>query len=131
MDQAYGVLGISIYLDLLFHITSIATPNVVWTKLEGLFGKHDVMRGDQLEIELINSNMRTFDTIRDFSTKLKSLLLQLELCGIDMKQQNSGKKTQEQKEQNPRSTQETPNSNVGKTKKDKMIFTYYKKPNHK
>jgi hypothetical protein len=53
MDEAFGLLCLSISPDLLFHIESATTPNKVWTTLEGLFGKQDVLRGHQLENELI------------------------------------------------------------------------------
>jgi hypothetical protein len=39
MDEAFGLLCLSISHDLLFHIESDTTPNKVWTTLEGLFGK--------------------------------------------------------------------------------------------
>jgi hypothetical protein len=36
-----------------FYISSCKTPNEAWTILEGLFGKHDEMRGHMLEVELL------------------------------------------------------------------------------
>ena len=41
MDEAFGMICLSISIDILFHVWSIATttPNEVWTKLEGLFGR--------------------------------------------------------------------------------------------
>lgn len=45
MDEASGLLCLSISPDLLFHIKSVKTTNVVWTKLEGLFEKQDVLQG--------------------------------------------------------------------------------------
>jgi hypothetical protein len=164
-----------------------------------------------LENELISLSLSNFNTIQDFFTKFKSLLLQLKLCGIDkkeeqlilsilsklgpkysvfvstfhatkstfraawkmpslddfstslthekdklvqmgslkttkvhalaanegrktsnkLKQQFKGKKDQDQKkEHNPKSTQESSNSKTGKTKKEKVICAYCKKPNH-
>lgn len=44
-DKAYGLLYLFVSLDLLFHIESANSPNQIWTTLEGLFGKQDVLRG--------------------------------------------------------------------------------------
>lgn len=51
-------------------------------QLESLFSKKDTMRGFQLENELICLSPQDFDRIQDFLTKLKSLRLQLNQCGI-------------------------------------------------
>ena len=48
-DEAYGLLCLSVSPNLLFHIESAKTPNEVWKTLETLFGKLDVMRGQELE----------------------------------------------------------------------------------
>jgi hypothetical protein len=39
MDEAYGILCLSISPYFLFHVEACSTPNEVWTKLDGLFGK--------------------------------------------------------------------------------------------
>ena len=52
LDEAFGMLYISILRDLIFHVDSITTPNEVWLKIESLFGKTNEMRGHQLENEL-------------------------------------------------------------------------------
>jgi hypothetical protein len=51
--------------------------------LEGLFEKHDEMRGHMLEVELNTLDPKSFDNIQDFFTKFKSLILSLGECGID------------------------------------------------
>jgi hypothetical protein len=48
MDEAFGLIFLSISGDLMFHIDTASTPNEVWTTLEELFGKQDVLRGHQL-----------------------------------------------------------------------------------
>jgi hypothetical protein len=83
MDEAYGLICMSMSLELLFHIDACTTPNEIWTKLEGLFGKQDKMRGHMLEVELNSLDLRSFDNIQDFFMKFKSLLLQLKGCGVD------------------------------------------------
>ena len=86
LDEAYGLLCLSISRDILFHIDNLKTPNEVWVKLETLFGKTDELRGYQLENELIILSPVHFDTIHDFFTKFKSLVLQLKQCGIEKKE---------------------------------------------
>jgi hypothetical protein len=39
MDEAFGLIFMSISLELLFHVESCSTPNDIWTTLEGIFGK--------------------------------------------------------------------------------------------
>ena len=53
LDEAFGMLCLSILRDLLFHVDSLTTPNKVWLKLEASFGKTNEMRGHQLKNELI------------------------------------------------------------------------------
>ena len=40
-DEACGLIGISISIDLCFHISEIDEPDKAWEKLESLFGKHN------------------------------------------------------------------------------------------
>ena len=46
------------------------------------------MRGHLLKNELISLSPTHFETIQDFFTKLKSLVLQLKQCGIEKKQKH-------------------------------------------
>ena len=64
-------------MDLLFHVYSLGTPNEFWLKLESLFGNTDEMRGHELENELISLSLAHYETIQDFFTKFKALVLQL------------------------------------------------------
>ena len=52
LDESYGLILLSISLDILFHIDDLTTPNQVWTDLESLFGVQDEIRAHQLENEL-------------------------------------------------------------------------------
>jgi hypothetical protein len=87
MDEAYGLLCMSISPDLWFHIDACKTPNEIWTTLAGLFGKQDEMRGHLLEVELNSLDPKNFDNLQDFFTKFKSLLRELKDCGIDKSKQ--------------------------------------------
>jgi hypothetical protein len=83
MDEALETIYSLISPDLLFHISSCKTPNEAWTTLEGIFGKHDEMRGHILELDLLTLDPKSFDNIQDFFTKFKDLLLQLKACRVD------------------------------------------------
>jgi hypothetical protein len=52
VDKAFGPIFMSISSKLLFHVESSTTPNEVWTTLEGIFRKHDVMHDHFINIEL-------------------------------------------------------------------------------
>jgi hypothetical protein len=80
--EAIGIIFLSISIDLLFHFSRATTPEVVWTTLEGLFGKQDAMRVHQLENELISLSQIHFRKMQEFFTKFKSLLIELNSCGV-------------------------------------------------
>ena len=86
LDEAYGYFFLSISRELLFHIDTLTKPNEVSVKLETLFGKNDELPGHQLENELISVSPAHYDTIQDFFTKFKSLVLQIKQCGIEKKE---------------------------------------------
>ena len=82
LDEAIGLIFLSISWELLFHVSRATTPDVVWTILEGLFGKHDEMRVNQLENELISLSPTHFSNLKEYFTKFKSLLIELDACGV-------------------------------------------------
>ena len=86
LDEEYGLLFLSISTQFLLHLDSLTSPKVVWEKLESLFGKTNELCGHQLENELISLSPTHYDTIQDFLTKFKSLVLYLKQCGIEKKQ---------------------------------------------
>ena len=45
LDEAFGLLCLSISRELFFHIDSLKKPNDFWVKLETLFGKTNELRG--------------------------------------------------------------------------------------
>ena len=71
LDEAYGLLCLSISPDLLFHLDDLTTPNQVWTQLYSLFGVQDEIRAHQLEIELFSLSPNNFDSLEGFFTKFK------------------------------------------------------------
>ena len=86
LDEAFRMLCLSISRDILFHVENITTPNEVWIKLESLFGNTDEIKGHQLENELITLSPTHFETIQEFFTKFKSLVLEQKQCGIEKKE---------------------------------------------
>ena len=75
LDEAYGFLCLSISKYLLFHLTGLKTPKEIWDQLATLFYKQDDLRIYQLENELISLNLGNFETMNDFFTKFKHLVL--------------------------------------------------------
>ena len=86
LDEAYGLMCLSISRYLVFHLNSLTSPKEVWEKLESLFGKTDELHGHQLENELISLSPVHYGTIQDFFTRFKSLVLHLKQCGIEKKE---------------------------------------------
>ena len=85
LDEAFGKLCLIISRDLLFYVDSICTTNEVWLNLESLFWKNDEMRGHHLENELTSPSLAHYETIQDFFTKFKALVLQLKHYAIEKK----------------------------------------------
>ena len=63
----------SISTDLRFHISGIDEPGKYWEKLEVVFGKHNEIRGHQIENELISLNPSDFSRIQHCLSKYKTL----------------------------------------------------------
>jgi hypothetical protein len=80
--ESIGLICLSIYIYLLLHVSGSTTPDVVWTTLEGLFGKQDAMRVHQLENELISLSPIHFSNLQELFTNFKYLLIELNACGV-------------------------------------------------
>ena len=85
IDEAFNMLYLDTSRELLFHIEILGTPNEVWVKFESLFQKTDEMRGHHLENELISLSPTHYESIEDFFTNFKALVLQLKQCVIEKK----------------------------------------------
>ena len=83
VDEAYGFLCLSISKDLLFHISGLKTPKEIWDHLATLFDKHDDIQIYQLENKLISLNPSRFESVNEFFTKFKHLVLQLKQCKVE------------------------------------------------
>ena len=85
MDEAFGMICLSISRDLMFHVDTTSSPNEARTKLEQLFGKQDELRAYSLENKLIGLNPSDFNSLKEYFTKFKSLIVQLKECKVDKK----------------------------------------------
>jgi hypothetical protein len=83
MDEVLRTICGLISHELLFHISSCKTPNEYWTTMEGIFRKHDKMRGYMVKVELLTLDEKIFDNLQDLFTKYKDLLLQLKAFRVD------------------------------------------------
>ena len=75
--EAFGFLCLSISKDLLFHLSGLKTLKEIWDKLDTLDGKQDDLRVYQLENELMSLQPSNFETLNDFFTKFKHIVLLL------------------------------------------------------
>ena len=84
-DEVFGYLCAYISRDLLFHLEGLRTPREYWEKLYSLFNKRDELRGHILLNELVSLHPRSFETIEQFFSKVKSLVLQCRQRRIERK----------------------------------------------
>ena len=83
MDEALGLLCLSISKELNFHVNGLKNPKEIWDKIVDLFDKQDVMRIYRLENELISLHPNNFETLNEFFTKFRHLMLQLKQCEVE------------------------------------------------
>ena len=88
-DEAFKYLCTYISRDLLFHIEGLTTPKEDWEKLDILFNKQDELLGHILENELVSLHPSSFETIEQFFSKFKSLVLQCRQCRIERKDEQN------------------------------------------
>ena len=77
------------FQNLLFHLEGLRTPKESWEKLDSLFNKQDELQGHILENELVSLHPSSFETIEQFFSKFKSLVLQCRQCGIERKDEHN------------------------------------------
>jgi hypothetical protein len=81
-DEARGLIGMSISPDLRFHLQSIDKPKETWEKIESVFGKHNIIRGQQLENQVLTFSPSDFSCIEDYLSEFKTLRTLFEECKI-------------------------------------------------
>ena len=75
LDEAFGFMCIHISREFLFNLEGLKTPKEAWDNLESLLGNQDDIRGHILENELIALQPNSFETIQQFFSKYKALVL--------------------------------------------------------
>ena len=86
-DETHWLIKMPIYPDLRFNLQGIDAPDVAWTKLEVVFGKHNIIWAHQLENQLMNLISNDFPCIEDYLSKLKTLRILCIDCKLDMKEE--------------------------------------------
>ena len=81
-DEARGLIGMSISPNLRFHLQSIDKPKESWEKIESVFGKHNIIRAQQLENKVLTLSPSDFSCIEDYLSKFKTLRILCEECNI-------------------------------------------------
>jgi hypothetical protein len=81
-DKARGLIGMFISPDLRFHLQSIDKPKETWENIESVFGKHNIIRAQQLENQVLTLNPSDFSCIEDYLSKFKTLRTFCEECKV-------------------------------------------------
>ena len=82
-DEAFRFLCLSVSRDLLFHLLGLKSPKEIWDKLETLYGNQDDLRFYQLKNELRSLQPSNFETLNEFFTKFKHIVLLLKQCEVE------------------------------------------------
>jgi hypothetical protein len=86
-DEARGLIGMSISLDLRYHLQGIDDPEAAWDKIESVFGKLNIIRAQQLENQILTLSPSDFSCLGDYLSKFKTLRLLCVECNITMKEE--------------------------------------------
>jgi hypothetical protein len=81
-DEARGLIRMSISPDLRFHLQTIDKPKEDWEKIEYVFGKHNIIRAQRLENQVLTLIPSHFSFIEDYLSKFKTLKTLCEECKI-------------------------------------------------
>jgi hypothetical protein len=81
-DEARGLIGMSISLDLRYHLQGIDDPEEAWNTIESVFGKLNIIRAQQLENQILTLSPRDFSCLGDYLSKFKTLKILCEECKI-------------------------------------------------
>jgi hypothetical protein len=86
-DEAHGLIGMSIYHDLRFHLKEIDDPDEAWENIEYVFGKFNIIRAQELENQVLTLIPSVFSCIGDYVSKFKTLKCFCEECEINMEEE--------------------------------------------
>jgi hypothetical protein len=77
----------SISPDLRYHLQEIDDPKEAWDKIESVFGKLNIIRGQQLENKILTLSPSDFSCLGDYLSKFKTLRILCEECKIKMEEE--------------------------------------------
>jgi hypothetical protein len=86
-DEARGLIGMSISLDLRYHLQGIDDPEEAWNTIESVFGKLNIIRAQQLENQILTLSPSDFSCLGDYLSKFKTLRILCEECKIVMEEE--------------------------------------------
>jgi hypothetical protein len=86
-DEACGLIGMSISLDLRYHLQGIDDPEEAWNTIESMFGKINIIRAQQLENQILTLSPSDFYCLGDYLSKFKILKILCEECKIKMEEE--------------------------------------------
>ena len=69
IDEAHGLIRMSISPNLRFHLKEIDDPHEAWEKIESVFGKLNIIRAQQLENQVLTLIPSDFSFIGDYLSK--------------------------------------------------------------
>jgi len=83
-DEARGLIKMSIYPDLRYHLQGIDDPEEAWNTIESVFGKLNIIRAQQLENQILTLSPSDFSCLGDYLSRFKTLRILCEECKIEM-----------------------------------------------
>jgi hypothetical protein len=86
-DEARGLIGMSISLDLRYHLQGIDDPKETWNTIKSMFSKLNIIRAQQLENQILTLSPSDFSCLGDYLSKFKTLKILCEECKIVMEEQ--------------------------------------------
>jgi hypothetical protein len=86
-DETRGLIRMSIFPDLRFHLQKIDDPDEAWEKLESVFGKHNIIRAHELENQRLTLSPNDFSCIEDYLSEFKTLRILCEECNIKLEEE--------------------------------------------
>ena len=75
LDEYFGFIFIDISREVPFHLNGLKTLEEAWDNIESLFVKKDEIRGHILDNELIAIQTNKFETIQQFFSKIKYVVM--------------------------------------------------------
>jgi hypothetical protein len=85
-DEARELIRMSISLDLRFHLQSIDKPKEAWENIESVFGKHNIIRAQQLENQVLTLIPNDLSCTEHYISKFKTLKTLCEECKIKIEE---------------------------------------------